>query len=128
MQPLFYITILRALMTSYERVKNERKMFGQRVFPRHGEWKKTVFWSMFFGLLYSALLIFTGATMTYEWMVAVSIVVVLLALFNQVALLSPGYTVSVTAIILFILKEVGVTYPFVEEALLTDFTLVTYLL
>lgn len=128
LQPLFYITILLALVTGYDRVKRDRQLFGQRVFPRFAEWKKTVMWSILFGLLYSSLLVFTGAMISYEWTIVFSIVIVVLVLFNQVALLSPAYTVSITAIALFILNEINVTYPFIERALITDFELMSYLL
>ncbi|MGM8215223.1 hypothetical protein ACLIA0_06550 [Bacillaceae bacterium W0354] len=128
LQPLLYITIGLAIWTSYRRVKADRVMFGHRVFPRHAEWSGTWLWSLLFFVLFSSALIFTGVTVTYEWMLAVSIIILLISIFNQVALLSPAYTIGVTTIGLYVLKQFDLSHPFLDKIYSVDMLIVSYLL
>lgn len=115
-QPLLYIIIAFSFWTSYRRIIADRKMFGHRVFPRHAEWRKTWLSSIISGIYISVIFVLAGITISYEWIILFSAVVFIFALFNQVQLLSPAYTVSIVVLTLYLLNEFNISHPLLERA------------
>ncbi|TFB24359.1 hypothetical protein E3U55_02335 [Filobacillus milosensis] len=97
-QPLLYIAIAFTFWTGYYRVKNDRKMFGHRVFPIGAEWHGTMWLGIMFGVILSTSLILSGSLLNYQWLLLISTIVFVFALSNQIWLLSPIYTIGLALI------------------------------
>ncbi|MFC0013599.1 MULTISPECIES: hypothetical protein [Allobacillus] len=108
-QPLLYAAIIFAFWTGYKRIEKERKQFGHRIFEMTAEWKGTWLTGLLFGLLLSGGILLAGGLISYEWMLFVSAITVLFLLFNQTRLLSPIYTVGISAITIWLLNFFDVT-------------------
>ncbi|MFC0091373.1 hypothetical protein ACFFJI_10750 [Allobacillus sp. GCM10007491] len=108
-QPLLYAAIIFTFWTGYKRIEKERKQFGHRIFEMTAEWKGTWLTGLLFGLLLSVGILLTGGLIRYEWMLFVSAITLLFLLFNQTRLLSPIYTIGISALTIWLLNFFDVT-------------------
>lgn len=130
-QPLLYAAIIFAFWTGYKRIEKERKQFGHRIFEITAEWKKTWLTGLLFGLLLSIGILLTGGLISYEWMLFVSAVTLLFLLFNQTRLLSPIYTIGISALTIWLLNffDITIINQAISDAIYTvDFVFVSYIM
>lgn len=100
LQPLLYWSIILIVISGYQRIKRERINFGYKIFDVFYEWKHTWRFSLVFGLIISMITLGIGVVFTYETIVLLSIVVILLSMTGKFHLLSPSYTIGLTYILL----------------------------
>lgn len=96
LNPLLYWSIVLITLVGIRRIKQERRDFGTKVFDIFSEWKGTIGFSVFIGLFYSVVTIAIGMVVTYEVLIILSIVTILLSLTLRFSFLSPSYTFGIT--------------------------------
>lgn len=100
LNPLLYWSIIFIILVGIKRIKQERRYFGTKVFDVLTEWKDTWGFSAIIGIFYSLIIIGVGMVISYEAIIILSIVTILLTLTFRFTLLSPSYTIGITIIIL----------------------------
>lgn len=100
LNPLLYWTIILIIISGYLRIKKERKQFGLKIFDYFTEWKDTWFISLIAGIFISLLTIGIGIVFTYESILVLSVVTIILSLTFTFSMLSASYTIGLTYIIL----------------------------
>ncbi|WP_026908995.1 PDZ domain-containing protein [Paucisalibacillus globulus] len=100
LNPLFYWAIIFIILVGIKRIKLERKYFGTKVFDVLSEWKDTWGFSVIIGIFYSIVVVGIGMVISYEAIIILSIVTILLTLTFRFTMLSPSYTIGITIIIL----------------------------
>jgi len=98
--PLFYWFLLLTLLAGYRRIHQERVDFGSRVFDVFSEWKNTWGISLISGLIISILLVGIGIVFSYETLIVLCIIIILLSLSLRFTMLSPSYTIGITYLVL----------------------------
>lgn len=94
LNPLLYWTIILSILIGYKRIKAERQQFGLKIFDVFSEWKNTWLISLTFGFVLSILAIGAGFVFSYETILLLSGVTLLLSLTLRLSLLSPVYTIG----------------------------------
>ncbi len=100
LNPLLYWSFLLIIIAGYRRIKRERYNFGTKVFDIFLEWKDTWKPSVLFGILISLLTLGAGMVFTYETILLLSVITILLSLNIRFTLLSASYTIGVTYVVL----------------------------
>lgn len=100
--PLFYWIVLLAIGTGYQRVLQERMQFGFKIFNVFSELKNTWIISLVFGILISCLTLGAGMVFTYETILILSVVVIILSLTFNLTMLSASYTIGITYLFILI--------------------------
>ncbi|MDO6449528.1 MULTISPECIES: PDZ domain-containing protein [Oceanobacillus] len=130
--PLVYWTILLLFIAGHRRIKQERMDYGVKIFDVFSEWKNTLGTSLISGLVISVITIGTGMVFSYEMILLLAIVTIILSITMRFSLLSPSYTIGLTFVILFILPLVLENQTIITdtELLLSaiDFTSIALLL
>ncbi|WP_087972581.1 PDZ domain-containing protein [Oceanobacillus rekensis] len=103
LNPIVYWTILLILLAGYRRIKRERLDFGTKVYDIFSEWKNTWGISLFSGLALSIITIGAGIVFSYESIVLLAIVTIVLSIALRFTMLSPSYTIGFTFILLLFL-------------------------
>src|SRR5690625_2852484 len=98
--PLLYWVILFVIIVGFNRVKRERLQFGSKVFDYFTEWKNTWLLSICDGLVISLLLLGIGVVFTYETMMLLSAVIIVLSIVSRFSLLSASYTIGITYLLI----------------------------
>lgn len=100
LNPILYWWILLSLFTGWLRIREERNLFGIKVFDVFSEWKKTWLVSIFFGLFISLIVLGVGIVFTWETILLLNIVIIILSITLRFTLLSPSYTIGITFLLL----------------------------
>lgn len=100
LNPLFYWSIFLIFIVGYIRIQRERKYFGFKVFDVFTEWKNTWVISIVIGLIISMIMLGIGFVFSYEIILLLSIVMIILSLTFKLTLLSASYTIGITYILL----------------------------
>lgn len=130
LNPLVYWSILLVIFAGYKRIKQERLHFGVKVYDIFSEWKNTGFVSVGYGLFLTAIVIGVGMVLSYETILVLSIVTILLSLSLRFSLLSPSYTIGITYFILLFIPHVLKKEELIPAQFFmnTNFTVITILL
>lgn len=99
LNPLLYWILLISFVMGYKRVKQERRQFGRSVFPFIQEIRFTALISVISSLLLSVLAVLFGLFASYEWMLVLMLVVILLSITASPAFLSASYTIGITFVL-----------------------------
>lgn len=75
--PVFYISLLCAVILGYSRVKKERKLFRTRILWGGSEFVGLIKEGLKLALIFSILFVAVGLTVPIEWLIALSIISVL---------------------------------------------------
>lgn len=102
LNPVLYWAVILVFLVGYLRIKRERKSFGFKLFDIFSEWKNTWRVSLLSGLVLSIILVGTGVVFSYETILLLGIVTIVLSLTLRFSLLSASYTVGITYLILLI--------------------------
>lgn len=114
LNPLLYWTVILFVLTGFYRIKRERKQLGTKVFPLFAEGYKTTFISVIFSIIISIIAIVSGIIMSFEVVMLLSIVTILLSITASTMLLSASYTIGITFILLLILPYVTVIRDYIN--------------
>src|SRR5690625_3213653 len=99
LNPLLYWSFILIMIVGNKRIRQERNQFGVKIFDVFSEWKKTWIISMLAGLLISLLNLGLGIVLSYETILVLSIIVILLSISFRLSLLSASYTMGITFLI-----------------------------
>src|SRR5699024_130286 len=80
LNPLLYWSFILIVIVGYKRIRQERKQFGVKIFDVFSEWKKTWIISLLAGLSISLLNLGLGIVLSYESILILGIVVILLSI------------------------------------------------
>ncbi|HLS60960.1 MAG TPA: PDZ domain-containing protein [Virgibacillus sp.] len=100
LNPLLYWVILFMMIVGYNRVKRERLQFGSKVFDYFTERKNTRSLSICAGLVISLLSLGIGVVFTYETIMLLSTVIIILSIVSRFNLLSASYTIGITYLLI----------------------------
>jgi len=120
LNPLIYWALLIILLGGIIRIKQERLNFGSKVFDLFSEWKHTWTVSLFSGLILSILFLVGGMVLSYETILLVAIVTVLLSITFRFTLLSPSYTIGIPFLLLLFLPTIMERQTIFDENLFAD--------
>lgn len=102
LNPLLYWSILLVVIVGYQRIQRERLHFGFKIFDVFSEWKNTWMTSMIIGVILSIISISIGFVFSYEVILLLSIVVIILSFTFRLNLLSASYTIGLTYLLVFL--------------------------
>lgn len=130
LNPLLYWSLLLVILSGYKRIKRERFNFGSKIFDIFLEWKDTWKPAVLFGLFVSILTLGTGMVFSYETIILLSIVVIVLSLTIKFTLLSASYTIGISYLLLLFLPMLLKKQAYLDTALFSqiNFTSLTVLL
>jgi len=100
LNPVLYWWMILSLFAGWKRIREERNLFGIKIFDVFSEWKKTWLMSAIFGLLISLVTLGVGIVFTWETILLLNIIVILLSVTLRFTLLSPSYTIGITFLLL----------------------------
>lgn len=103
LNPLLYWMFLLLVLTGYKRIKQERMDFGFKVFDVFAEWKRTWVLSLVSGIILSLIIIGAGIVFSYETILLLCIITILLSFTLGFTMLSAGYTIGITYLLLLFL-------------------------
>lgn len=110
--PLFYITILFAILLGYNRVKRERKFFHIRVANGWSELKNSLLGGLLASLLLSVIIVAGGLVVTPQFLLILSVVTVVGMALYTLHLLSPVILLTVSYLVLVLLKQTDTAFTF----------------
>lgn len=128
LNPLLYWSIVLITLVGIRRIKQERRDFGTKVFDIFSEWKGTIGFSVFIGLFYSVVTIAIGMVVTYEVLIILSIVTILLSLTLRFSFLSPSYTFGITFFVLMLFPLVADNVTFIPSLGEVNYSVIAILL
>lgn len=122
LNPLLYWAIILVILSGIVRIKKERHHFGSKVFDVFSEWKHTWPVAIVSGIIVTLLVLGVGVTFSYETILLLSMVMVVLSLALRFTLLSASYTIGFTYILLLFIPFIldNQTYVSVDSDLFTN--------
>jgi len=100
LNPILYWWILLIVLAGWKRIREERNLFGIKIFDVFSEWKKTGLISVIYGLFISLVMLGVGVVFSWETLIVLNLVIILLSVTLRFTLLSPSYTIGVTYLLL----------------------------
>ncbi|MFD0955511.1 PDZ domain-containing protein [Virgibacillus alimentarius] len=130
LNPLLYWAVLIVFLSGYKRIQRDRINFGTKIDEIFTEWKNTLSPSILFGLFLSLLTLGLGMVFTYETIMLLSIVIIVLSFTFNLSVLSASYTIGITYLLLLFLPFLLTKQTFLKADLFldTNFTGLTILL
>lgn len=120
LNPLLYWALLLIAFAGYKRIKRERMDFGIKVFDIFSEWKNTWITSVIVGIIISTIALGAGLVFTYETILLLSFVVILLSITTKFTMLSASYTIGITYLLLLFLPFVLQNQTYLDADLFTS--------
>lgn len=130
LNPLTYWSVFLMFLVGYKRIKVERKQFGLKLFESFSEWISTWKLSLFIGLFISLITIGGGMVFSYDTIILLGIVTIILSLTFNYSMLSPSYTIGFTFILILLSPLILEKQSFINQELFTgvNFTSLAVLL
>lgn len=110
--PLFYWFFIFIFILSIQRIKQERRFFGIKIFGIYQEWKGIILISLMSGIVLSIVTVGTGFVFNYDIIAVLMISIFIMSLTFNPAYLSPVYTIGLTYIILLFLPFISAKYNY----------------
>src|SRR5690625_2812595 len=110
LNPLLYWTVCLVLLTSYRRIKKERIYFGSKIFPFFSEIKRTWVISVIFSIGISILSIVFGVIFTFEMIILLAFISIILSITGSLSMLSASYTIGLTYIFILLIPFIPYGY------------------
>ncbi|WP_373893368.1 PDZ domain-containing protein [Virgibacillus natechei] len=120
LNPLVYWSLLLIVFAGYRRIKRERMDFGSKVFDVFSEWKNTWVTSIMAGIFISLITLVAGIVFTYETILLLSIVMIVLSLTLRFTMMSASYTIGITYILLLFLPFILENQTYIDTNLFSD--------
>lgn len=105
--PLLYWTFILLIIAGARRIKRDRKNFGTKVFGLFSEQSRTILISLVFGTVISLVFVLFGFVLTWEIIIVLSIITILLSLNGSFQFLSASYTIGITFALVLILANIS---------------------
>lgn len=106
LNPLLYWAFLLLFFSGLRRTRKERTNFGIKIAGNFSEIKGTGYIAVIVGIVLSGLCIGLGIVFSYETLILLSIVSILLSLSLRFTMLSPSYTIGLTVILLLFMPTI----------------------
>lgn len=103
LNPLLYWIILLVFLVGLKRIGRERRDFGFKLFDIFSEWKNTWAVGLIFGLFLSIVFLGAGVVFSYETILVLSGLAIILSITLRFTLLSASYTIGISYFLLLIL-------------------------
>ncbi|MGY0693545.1 PDZ domain-containing protein [Virgibacillus sp. FSP13] len=114
LNPLLYWAVILVVLSGISRIKRERNNFGTKIFDVFSEWNNTWLISIISGLVLSLFTLGIGIVFSYETILLLSVVSIVLSLSLRFTLLSPSYTIGLTYLLLLFIPYFLKQQSFVE--------------
>ncbi|HEY4599745.1 MAG TPA: PDZ domain-containing protein [Cerasibacillus sp.] len=108
LNPLLYWFILLIMISSYIRVRSERSNYGRKVFPMLSEISHTWIITVVASIILSIFIYLTGIYITFETVMLISVITVILSFNYSYIFLSPSYTLGFSFLIILLYAKLGV--------------------
>src|SRR5690625_1967676 len=105
LNPIVYWTVVLLIMTSHDRIKKERYMFLFETAPLATESRKTISLAIIGSILLAAITLGAGIALTYEIIIILMAITLILSITYRLSSLSASYTLGLTYIVLQFLPE-----------------------
>ncbi|HLS36054.1 MAG TPA: PDZ domain-containing protein [Bacillota bacterium] len=128
LNPMFYWIILLVILPSDHRIQLEKKFFNQQVFGMRAELRQTLYLSIVMSLFLLLLTLGLRMTFSYEMIIILSTVILILTYTNKYTLLSASYTIGITLIIFYFLPLDEKTNQILTDKLFASLILIMSLL
>ena len=102
--PLLYWFLLLLMFTGIRRIKKEREYFGAKINNLFAEGKQTLVIALLFSIIVSALAISFGIIISFETIILLGVVMIILSMTTSTTMLSASYTLGITFIILLLIS------------------------
>ncbi|WP_174614272.1 PDZ domain-containing protein [Virgibacillus ihumii] len=128
--PLLYWIILLIFLAGIKRIQKERNNFGFKLFDVFSEWKNTWTVGLLSGLFISIIFLGAGVVFSYETILVLSSLAIILSITLRFTLLSASYTVGIGYLILLVLPFIPSSQNVIDGGLFTEtnFTGLVFLL
>jgi hypothetical protein len=123
LNPLLYWSIILIIWTGYQRIKKERFNFGIKVYDVFSEWRYTWKASILFGLGISLVTLRAGMVFSYEAILLLSAVIIILSITGKLTFLSASYTIGITYLLLLVLPIILEDQTTLNTALFSNMSL-----
>lgn len=114
LNPLLYWAVILVVLSGISRVKKERSNFGIKVFDVFAEWQNTWRISLVSGLVVSVVCLGLGVIFSYETVILLSLVSIVLSVALKFTYLSPSYTIGITFLLLLFIPLLTDEIPFIH--------------
>ncbi|MFA1821360.1 PDZ domain-containing protein [Virgibacillus oceani] len=123
LNPLLYWAIILVFWTGWQRIKKERFDFGLKVFDVFSEWRYTWKASILFGLGISLVTLRAGMVFSYDVILLLCAVIIILSIAGKLTFLSASYTIGITYLLLLLLPILLEEQTTLDTALLSNMNL-----
>lgn len=96
------------IISSYIRVRSERSDYGRKLFPMLSEMSHTWVISIVASMILSMFIYLTGIYITFEAILLISIVTVILSFNYRYRFLSPSYTLGLSFLMILVYSKLGI--------------------
>src|SRR5699024_126095 len=115
LNPMLYWALFLVIVAGILRIQKERTQFNTKVKDLFAEWNRTLTFLILNFVILSLIIIGAGVVFSYETILVLNIVVILLSITTRFTLLSAAYSVGITYIILYFLPYVYPSSPYFQE-------------
>jgi hypothetical protein len=117
LNPLIYWSLVLLFFAGYFRIKSERLNFGVKVFGLFSEWKNTWVTALISGTILSLIMLGAGFVFSYNTILLLSAITILLSIGMRFTMLSPSYTLGITIILLLFLPLILENQSYIDPGL-----------
>ncbi len=110
--PLFYLTIMFAVLLGYTRVKRERKFFHIRVANGWSELKSSLTGGLLVSLVLSLVIVAAGLAVTPQFLLVLSVITIVGMILYTLHLLSSVILITASFMVLVVLNQTGMAFTF----------------
>jgi hypothetical protein len=107
LNPVFYVALFAATMLGYFRVKKERRIFRTRIVYGGTEFKRLLKDGLLAAIILSAIILAAGLVVPLEWLIALSIISVIVMLTGFYHAASFVYLAGAAAVIVWLFQSNG---------------------
>ncbi|WP_156645981.1 PDZ domain-containing protein [Lentibacillus sp. JNUCC-1] len=120
LNPLLYWAVLLVLIVGLKRHQRDRRNFGMKIFGQGTEVSYTILPSLIIGAVISLLMVGVGVVFSYQTLMVLAVVVILLSVSFRLTLLSASYTIGVAYIVLLFLPLIFTRQSYFEKNLFSN--------
>lgn len=110
--PLFYLTIMFAVLLGYTRVKRERRFFHIRVANGWSELKSSLTGGLLVSLVLSLVIVAAGLAVTPQFLLVLSVITIVGMVLYTLHLLSSVILITASFMVLVVLNQTGMAFTF----------------
>lgn len=111
--PLFYLTIMFAVLLGYTRVKRERRFFHIRVANGWSELKSSLTGGLLVSLVLSLVIVAAGLAVTPQFLLVLSVITIVGMILYTLHLLSSVILITASFMVLVVLNQTDMAFTFI---------------